>query len=213
MKRLINRLLSLLGFIKWHVKPGHEVKLAFVHKGVEYFQMVGGPDNYAQRYFALLDTMDAMGYRVDSEYLDRFQELIDYYVNKGDLAQVAICNQHLKDRRKYLLNAELIYSLASVWFFDKNENVYEYNPSYAAEKINRWRGDAELMQNFYMTPLAEFMPLNDSLRKNMQKYLLGANAEEKMILEGHLSRISKGDGPKDLISSIKSRVAQLQVGE
>lgn len=210
MKRLLDHLLSIFYRTKWHLKPNHEVKLAFVHKGVEYYQMVGSPDMYISRYLAMLDIMDAMSYRIDDDYLNRLIELMKFYLNKGDLSETLRCVHNLEDRKRQLLNPELIYSLASVWFFDKNENVYEYNHEYAALKINRWRGDAELMQNFYMTPLGELMPLNNTLKENMQRYLLGATAEEIMTLENHLRRILKSNGSKELASSIQSRLEQLR---
>lgn len=210
MKRLLNRFLSIFSSTQWHLKPNHEVKLAFVHKGVEYFCMISGVDTYAQRYFAALDIFEAMGYKVDAQFMDTFQDLLDDCLNKGQLGEAARLNGKLRERRKQLLNEELILSLASVWFFDKNENVYEYNHHYAAEKINRWRGDAALMQNFYETPLAEFMPSNNTLKENMQRYLLGATHEELMILENHLQRLLKEGGQPGLISSIQSRVEQLR---
>jgi hypothetical protein len=210
MKRLINRILSYLGFTKWHLKPNHEVKLAFVHKGVEYYCMTSGVDTYAQRYFAALDIFEAMGYKVDAQFMDTFQDLLDDCLNKGLLSEASRLNGKLRERRKQLLNEELILSLASIWFFDKSENVYTYNHHYAAEKINRWRGDGELMQNFYETPLAEYMPSNNTLKENMQRYLLGASHEELMILESHLRRLLKEGGPKDLISNMQLRVEQLR---
>jgi len=157
-----------------------------------------------------MDRINEIEQRVDAKYMDTFQKLLDQYLNKGELSNIAILNNNLRERRQYVFNVELLYNLASVWFFDKSENCYTYDYEYAEKKIARWKKDKDLLAFFLQTELKNYMPLPDIVSKNIMTYLKGQGIKDLQTLKYHLSNLSDNPKNKELISSIQSQVTELE---
>lgn len=195
----------------WTIKPEHQVEFAFKGiDGTEYYQFTTGYNSYYERYMAFMDRLSEIEQRVDKNYLDRFQKTLDEYLNKGSLKDIAVLNKHLADRRAYIGNVELIYNLASVWFFDKSENPYTYDYGYADEKIRKWRNDKDSICFFLTTPLRHYLPLPDTLVQNIKTYEKGQYVSELQTLKHHLQALSSLTKNTELISTYQLRVTELE---
>lgn len=210
MKNFFKKIFPFLWSTKWAVQPEHQVVLAFTSDGVDYYKFESGYNSYYERYMAGMDRISEIEQRVDAKYLDTFQKALQEYVNKGDLHNISILNNNLKDRRQYVFNVKLLYNLASVWFFDKSENCYTYDYEYADKKIARWMKDKDLLAFFLQTELARFMPLPDTVRGNMLTYLKGQGIKDLQTLKYHLSNLSDNPKNKELTLSIQSQVMELE---
>lgn len=199
-------------FIKqdWNLKAGHDIEPAFFANGRWYYKFITGYNAYYERYMASMDRIAEMDQRVDKKYLDLFLKTMTEYLNKGDLVNLSILKQHLEDRRKYLLNVELLYNLASVWYFDKSENPYTYNYDYADKKIALWRQDKEALAFFLKSPLVKFMPPHNILEDNIQPYLKAAALDEIQQLSFHLQQLLKTASGSEAISMLKLRLQELE---
>jgi hypothetical protein len=171
---------------------------------------VNGPDAYYERYMAALDRLSEIEQRVDYRYMDSFQSLLDEYLRKGDLVNASILNQNLRERRKYVFNVELLYNLASVWYFDKNENCYAYNYEYADQKISFWKKHKEALVFFCQSPMREYFPQLDILKDNILTYLKGFAKSDLSILKYHLSELSKTSKNVELISTLNLQIQELE---
>ncbi len=209
MKRFFSRIISYFRGPQWHVKPNHEIKLAFSHKGKNYYHFVNALDMSYMRYMAAQDAIIAMEYRLDKPFIEWYNKLFQEYFNKQDWKNLAILQNNFYQRSQYLSNEELLLSLASVWYFDESENPYTYNHEYNEEKIRSWRGDSELLGELLKTPLKNYVPVFDTYNMTTEKYLKAAKVEELMTLKSHLSTLLKLNGKEEVISSIKSRIAEL----
>lgn len=209
MKRIISKLRSYIFGPQWHVKPEHEIKLAFSHKGINYYQVVSGMDLPYERYMAAVDAIQVMEYRLDPQFIEFFFKQHEAFVNAGDMANIARLTKNLYDRSKHITNVQLLYNLASVWFFDETENPYSYNYDYAEEKIRRWRGDSELLGKLLQTPLKNYMPSFDMYNMTLESYFKAQDLEELTTLKYRLSLISKKSGNEEVTQTIKSRISEL----
>jgi hypothetical protein len=196
---------------EWVVKPEHQVEFAFKGSdGTEYYHLTTGYNSYYERYMAFTDRMAEIEQRVDNKYLKTYLKVNKDYLNKGDLVNASIAAKHLEDRMNYICNVELLYNLASVWFFDKSENPYTYDYVYADQKIKRWKRDAELLVFFCQTPLKDYMPLPDTLIANIKTYEKGQYLEEIRQLKFHLRNLSKESKNPETTLMLESRVTELE---
>lgn len=197
--------------IEWHLKPEHQVSLAFTTAdGTEYFHFTTGYNTYVDRYMAGMDRINEIEQRVDKQYLDTFQKLLREYINKGDIRMISILEQNLTDRRTYVFNQELLYNLASVWFFDKNENCYTYDYEYADQKISKWKKEKDLLAFFLQTELVNYMPPLNISMEQLPNYIAGYSIKNLQILKYHLSQLSKKSSDSELISTLQSQIEELE---
>lgn len=210
MKNFFKKIFPFLFKTTWSVQPEHQVVKAFTSNGVDYYKFSTGYNAYYERYMAGMDRINEIEQRVDTKYMDTFQKLLDQYLNKGELSNIAILNNNLRERRQYVFNVELLYNLASVWFFDKSENCYTYDYEYAEKKIARWKKDKDLLAFFLQTELKNYIPLPDIVSKNMLTYLKGQGIKDLQTLKYHLSNLSDNPKNKELILSIQSQVTELE---
>lgn len=197
--------------VKWNHMPEHQVSLAFTTAdGTEYFCFTTGFNSYYERYMAGMDRINEIEQRVDKKYLDDFQKYLDEYINKGDLKNIAILNHNLRERRQYVFNQELLYNLASVWFFDKEENCYTYDYEYADQKIAKWKKEKDVLAFFLQTELINFMPPLNISMDQIAAYTKGGSIKDLQILKYHLSQLSKKSSDKELISTLELQIAELE---
>lgn len=212
MKNILAKIFPFIWKIHttWKIQPEHQVVFAFTSGGVDYYKFATGYNSYYERYMAGTDRLNEIEQRVDAQYMDIYQKSLDEYLRKGDLVNASVLNNNLRERRQYIFNIQLMYNLASVWFFDKSENCYTYDYEYADKKIGRWKKDKDLLAFFLQTELKNFMPLPDIVQENLMTYLKGQGVKDLSILKYHLSQLSDNPKNKELILSIQSQVSELE---
>lgn len=137
----MNWLNWLKGYKQTHW-PEKDIVFAFTCGGVDYYRWRDINNLPALRGLMAYTVTNELTMRVDREYLLQYTESVDALINsdkaikKTELAQL---NIHLKERLHFIVETELLYKLATIVFFDKRENIYEYDFSYGQEKINLWK--------------------------------------------------------------------------
>lgn len=211
MTKLLKRFLPFLYKTQWVTQPGHETEYAFESGGVSYYCFSDNFNAYYERYMAAMDAINSLEQRVTREYLERHTTLVDEYVNAGKLSLIAVCNHNLRERMQHICNVDLLYQLASVWYFSKEENCYTWNPEIAERKIAQWKKDKEVLSFFLQSPLKLYMPLPNSFNEILlTQYTQGQNLEELSALRFHLLQITETPKNKDLRSILLSKIAQLE---
>lgn len=148
----------------------------------------------AGRAMHALDIYGKLEEKADKSYHKlAYQSIIDQ-ANKGNLVKAANIAQNALDRVNHITNADLLYELASVLYFDEHENPYEYSYEYAEKKIALWRKDG-LESFFSRTPLKDYLPSFGTLSTNFQIYTDNQRKELLLHLKNHLSLLS--DDPKN----------------
>lgn len=113
-----------------------------------------------------------MSMRVDAEYLDKHIEACDkiFNSNRVDIYKLKQLNDFLKERRKWIIDTDLVYKLASVVYFDANENPLEYDFEYNQKKIEFWKKNASITDFFFSKPIIELIPFLKNVEINLQEY-------------------------------------------
>jgi hypothetical protein len=142
--------------------PGsrHIIEYAFTVAGVDYFRHNDVFNLPYERGFMALAAYEECRMGVTREYLDahtkRVREILTS--QKVDIFEVHKLNEQLKERMIFVADADLLYKLASVVFFDKNENPAIYEMDYNRKKIEFWRQHKGVADFFLQKPLKELVP-------------------------------------------------------
>lgn len=165
-------------FAKKDKFPGIEypIREAFTIKGRTFYEMDDLMNAPYERGVTCLTYYAEFNQRVDRDYLLKHVEAVDKLLeltpNKPvDLYKVKQLNTNLKDRLTWLMDADLAYKLASVVFFDKNENPAVYDFKYNQEKIAFWKKEMAAKEFFFMLPLQKLIPFLSDYEENLDSYL------------------------------------------
>lgn len=197
MKKILVKIFPFLFKTTWLVKPEHEVQIAFTHEGVDYFMFVNEQNMPSERAFAAMDVYEELNQRITREYLEEFFKGLIACVNKGDLVKLSNLVTFAQQRLQHITNVEILYKLASVLYFTKEENCYNYDREYNEKKINNWKKSGDIAGFFLKTPMSSFLPSLDGLDMNIQNYTQLQNTEllkNMELLSSILSSSGKGTG-------------------
>jgi hypothetical protein len=190
------------------VKPENEVEFCFEASNGKNWKFVDEQKIPAGRAMHALDIYAKLEERTDKNYHKlAYQAIIDQ-ANKGQLVKVANIAQNALDRVNHIANADLMYELASVLYFDEHENPYEYSYEYAEKKIALWRKDG-LESFFSRTPLKDYLPSFGSSSMNFQIYTDAQRKELLLHLKNHLSQLSGDPKNSDLKTSTLLEIEKL----
>lgn len=144
------------------LRNGHRVEVAFTHDGVDYYQFAKAIDTpYDRALFAHLFYRElSMG--VDREDLLQFFNATDQILSapkgKVNLANLYRLQTNMKERINFIVDPDLLLKLASVVYFDKNEDPYTYDMAYGQVKINKWKKDKKHLAFFLSLPITDVLP-------------------------------------------------------
>ena len=190
-KSILRKLRSrLTGKAFFNVDIEHPIKEAFISGGVQYYMfddIFNAPFNRAMEAQTFYTELQM---RVSRDYLLLHTQAVDAILSdsKGiNIGDIATMNSQLKERMEFIVDADLLYKLASVMYFDDSENPYRYDFAYGSKKIAKWKKDKEVKDFFLNTPIRDFIPFLDTLEKDLDTYL----RTTELIKQQHLQIVSK----------------------
>ncbi len=205
---MINWLKSIF-FIKPKVKAGHETELCFTASGIDYYKFVNEFNIPYSRAMAAMDIYRELEEKTDSKYHKLSYQTIIEMANQGNLVGIGIIASNALERMDNISNVDIMYKLASVLYFDADENPYTYDPEYADKKIKLWR--KENIEDFFLrTPLNDLLPCFDGSQMNISTY---TRAQRRLLianLKNHLSMLSGKSKNKEMITTLGSQIKELE---
>jgi hypothetical protein len=146
-----------------------------------------------ERGFMALAAYEECRMGVNREYLEahtlRVREILT--AQKVDIFEVHKLNEQLKERMLFVADADLLYRLASVVFFDKNENPLIYEPEYNRGKIEFWRKHKGVADFFLQKPLKELIPFLNISETDLKASLEAAGKIRRLQSETSQPPVSK----------------------
>lgn len=126
--------------------------------------------------------------KITYEYLEEHIKAIDKLLKsqKIDVYKIKALNDIMAERMKWAVDTEILYKLASIVFFEKDEDPRTYDFKHNAEKIQFWKEHKSVSDFFLQTPLLELMPFLKELDMNLETYSLIA----KELTKHHLDMVS-----------------------
>jgi len=153
-------------------KERYRIVYAFTSGGRKYYTYEDITNLPVERGLTALQVYNEVEMRCSVKFLRRYTEAMDkvLHAQKIDIFEINRMNEMLKQRLSLSIDVDLLYKLASVVFFDKNENPLLYEPAYAEKKIARWRKDQKVSAFFSQKPMKELMPFLANVGYDLDAY-------------------------------------------
>jgi hypothetical protein len=191
----------------WTVDEGHVIIPAFESGGIQYYMMRDLFNSFAGRALDAMSIYEKWSMRTSPEFMGAWLNALENTINANPIkiTEVAEMINIMRERINFAIPTEsIIWELASVAFFDKNESPYRYDPEYAKDKIKRWKDDGDLPSFFFKCPLRDIVSLPDLSEEGFRNYLKVTEAVDGKQLEKVLSRLSSNQLNQDFLSVLES---------
>ena len=169
--------------------PDHKfvIEPAFEVAGMQYFRFSDTANQPFERGLWSLAFYEEVRCRIDRDYLlEHTKAITDILREKTiDVFKINMLNEQMKERLELAMDVDLMYKLASVVFFDKNENPVLYDFAYNQKKIEFWKKHIGVHSFFLQKPLQELMPFLQTCNIDLETY----SELNSQINEIHLERI------------------------
>ncbi len=189
---------------KFPTATKHITKYAFTVDGIEYKEFDTPANIPAMRGLKFLSVYNECDMRCDRFYLNALSDAIEAQFNKPKLGftemnNIRTWNAQLKERLTWVYSEDLIYKLASVFFFDASENPNDWEWKHALEKIELWKKKMTFWEFISNEPIQRLIPYLKDFGANSMSYSQTQKEKDLAQLENLLANLS-GSLKKDLPS-------------
>lgn len=156
---------------KFPKQTANKVEYAFTCEGVDYYQFADFNNIPALRGLKTMVFYEELKMKCSIDYLKIHCEAVDNILSKDkiNIFDIKKLNEQMKERLEIALDTELIYKLASIVFFDKDENVEDFDFAYNEKKVQAWKRTGA-GAFFLLKPVQELLPVLKSTDVNFQMY-------------------------------------------
>lgn len=177
------------------IEPIAPIKEAFISGGITYYQFEDIFSLPCQRAFEARTFYEEMNSGISAEYLKQHIEAMDVILNDAggiNITKIVMLLARLKERQEFVIDADIVFKLASVVFFDKNESPYQYDMKYNHTKIKSWKeNNSDIASFFLSTPINNLIPFTNTSEKDLNDYLKMVEMIKKRQKNEVLSILSK----------------------
>ena len=180
---------------KFSVENKTEIIPAFELGGIQYYQFDSALALPYLRGLAAIEIYTEMQMKVDYDYLKQHTEAFDKIIGESKLTVNSIVrlkqlNDHIKERLQWAVDIDLAYKLASVVYFDKNEDPNKYDSAYNARKIKLWKQSEDVNAFFLRQPISNLIPFLQESGMNVGSYSAQQEREKRRhsaVIESNMS--------------------------
>lgn len=186
----------------WKDSP-YVIKFAFRACGIDYYMMDDMVNKPYERALTAIDFYNELSMNVDAEYIKLHTRAVRELLTTKktiNVFEIHKLNEQLSERVNMIKSPNLIYKLASVVYFDKNEDPTKYDFKYNDEKIRRWKREFPGGSFFLQKPIQDLVPFLKESDMNLKTYHETMEKVESIQLENLLSHLSEKAS-----SSVKSK--------
>jgi len=166
----------------------HIIEYAFSVAGVDYYQFNDVYNLPYERGLTALSFYEEARMRCSREYLERHIKAVREILRakKIDIFKLNQLNEQMNERLNLQLDVDLLYKVASIIFFDKNENPILYDMEYCKKKIDFWKKNKGVSDFFLQKPIKDLIPFLQKVDFDLDTYSQ-MNKELNKIHLGNLS--------------------------
>ena len=182
--------MKLINWFKSKTERKPELKDAiqkvFTINGVNYYQFKDIAKIKCQRALTVNDFYNELTMRATRDFLIQHTEAVEKILNSNniDIFKVNTLNNQLKERLEMIYETDIIYKIASVVYFTKEESPYEYDDLVGREKIDLFKSQGDAF--FFKTLFKNLIGSVDISDKDLATYMKVG----KEITTEHLRNIS-----------------------
>lgn len=165
----------------------HIINPVFEVNGTTYYEMDDIFNIPCLRGLAAIKYYEEIRMKTSLEFLKMHTEAIKTALrsNPIDVFKIDQLNNQLSDRLNFIVDTDTVYKLASVVYFDENENPEDYEMAYNLKKIAKWK-EAESVNAFFLRqPIQKLIPF-----LNLQDFdILSYSKVVERVTQEHLENI------------------------
>jgi hypothetical protein len=157
-----------------HPELSDKIEPAFKSAGVQYYNFTKDTQIRTGRYMILQNFLQEVYFRMSLErlklYLDKITGNLNGtqgVINIGNALELLTQMKHLTDMA---FEPDTVYRLASVIYFDDNEDLRTWDKGINDKKIKAWKENATL-DFFYGRPFQELTGLKNISETDLRRYL------------------------------------------
>ncbi len=157
---------------KYFPNAEHVVIYAFSIGARHYFRMDSHLNIPYERALSTLLFYQELDLNCDREFLLKHAQAVNAVLtsNPIDIYRIKLLNDQLLQRLELPKHPELMYKLASVVFFDQDENPAVYEWEYGQRKIGFWKESTSLADFFLQKPIVELIPYLEYAGENLETF-------------------------------------------
>lgn len=148
------------------------IEEAFKIDGITYYRFADLNNLPYKRGLMAYAVYNELDMRCTREYLVLHSDAMNTILSKSEINVFDIkkLNDQMMQRLQLTTDVDLMYKLASVAYFDKNENPESYDTAYCEKKIAKWKQHTSVEAFFLSQPLMELLPFLNNADVDLNTY-------------------------------------------
>lgn len=189
-----------------------QIEYVFTSGGIHYFKFNSEVNIPFQRAVAARDIMTEELWQINPEQLKAWNagliQVLTDDKKKHDkkLFEIGVLAHRLKEQLDMSFSLTRQIKLASVLYFDENENPLDYQYPYNQEKIRHWMANNDVPDFFIRLPEFALMPSGRELVENFPTYLQGETMARLKDLTHIISIMSTDNSGNDMMKELQSQM-------
>lgn len=153
-------------------KSEYIINFAFSVGGIDYYQFDDIFSLPYERGLAAVAIYNELDMRCSRDYLLKHTQAVTDILKSPeiDIYRINELNNQMKQRLQLTTDVDLLYRLASVVYFDRNENPAVYEEDYSKSKIDNWLKNKGTKDFFLQKPLCELIPFLKNVDLDLDEY-------------------------------------------
>jgi len=192
-----------------------QIEYAFTSGGVNYFKFVSEVNVPFQRAVAARDIFTEELWQINPDFLRGWNNgLINLLMDKKKkddkkLYEIGVMASRLKEQMEMSVSLLRQLKLATVVYFDEQENPLDYQYPYNKQKLEHWMKHNDVQGFFLNLPEYAYLPSLTEYSTNFPTYLQAETLQSLNNLKHIIGLQSLDSTDLDLMSSLESQVAIL----
>jgi hypothetical protein len=189
-----------------------QIEYVFTSGGKNYFKFCSEVNIPFQRAIAARDILTEELWQINPDQLQGWVKglisVITDEKKKGDkkIFEIGVLAHRLKEQIEMSFSLTRTMKLATVLYFDEQENPLDYQYPYNAEKIKHWMSHNDVQGFFLKLPEILLMPSGQELAKNFPTYLQAETMSRINDLRHIITILSLDNTDNDLMKDIQSQM-------
>ena len=192
-----------------------QIEYAFTSGGVKYFKFVTEVNVPFQRAVAARDIFTEELWQINPDFLRGWNNgLINLLMDKKKkddkkLYEVGVMASRLKEQMEMSVSLLRQLKLATVVYFDEQENPLDYQYPYNKQKLDHWMKHNDVEGFFLNLPEYAYLPSLTEYSQNFPTYLQAETLQSLNNLKHIIGLQLQDSTDSDLMSSLESQMEML----
>jgi len=174
-------------------KSEHIIEWAFRVGDTDYYTYADVFSLPYERGLMAVAVYNELDMRLSRDYMGKHTNAMDELLGAKeiDIFKIKLLNDQIKQRMSLVTDVDLLYKIASVVYFDKNENPAIYEAEYNNKKIATWKEARGVNDFFTQKPIMELLPFLANVDVDLDIYSVLNYALNELHLEKIHTLLSK----------------------